>query len=248
MDNTLVLLKGKISSLQSNLLKADFFLERSQRTRSGDEVASSVLAVAAAAMGLSGAAMATATTASARFEDADRVSFDLNGEPVEAWLWRNPFTDGDDVEVVASKVGSHWEALAVARPSDRIIAMYPHLARGRRSHVFAAAKLWLQFVSLVSLLGLICFILIIQSRFGLASPMGISALKFIILVPLPCVWAFFLLPGVHLTWRWMYFVRIAEDVFRTFGWKDVERIDLRKSSKGSKGPDVFGYGYLYYRY
>ena len=248
MDKNLVLLKGKISSLQSNLLKADFFLERRQRSHSGDEVASSALAVAAAAMGMSGAAMGTAINASARFEDADRVSFDLNGEHVQAWLWRNPFTDGDEVEVVASKVNSHWEALAVARPSDRIIALYPHLSRGRKSHVRAATKLWLQFVSFLSLLTLAVVISMLHYKFGLTSPKGFIGLKIVCLQATPFVWAFFLLVSIHLAWRWMYFVRIAEDVFRTFGWKDVESIDLRKSSKGSKGPDVFGYGYLYYRY
>ena len=56
MIGNLVLLKGKIASLQANLLKADFFLERSQRTHSVEETASGVLAVAAAAMGLSGTA------------------------------------------------------------------------------------------------------------------------------------------------------------------------------------------------
>ena len=248
MNKNLVLLKGKIATLQSNLLKADFFLERSQRTHSMEETASGVLAVAAAAMGLSGAAMATATNASARFEDADRVSFELNGEPVQAWLRRNPFADGDEIEVVASKVGTHWEALAVARPADRIIALYPHLSRGRKAHVRYAAKLWLKIMFWFSLFFLLVGCVVVLQKGGFTKTNNIGFLTMVVTQVLPIGWIFFALPGIHLTWRWMYFVRIAEDVFRTFGWHDVEHIDLMKSSRDSKGPDIFGYGYLYYRY
>ena len=112
----------------------------------------------------------------------------------------------------------------------------------------AAAKLWLQLVSFLSLFTFVVLTLIVLSKNGLTSPRSMQTLKLFFLLPLPGLWIVLLPPGIHLAWRWMYFVRIAEDVFRTFGWKDVERIDLRKSSKGSKGPDVFGYGYLYYRY
>ena len=247
MNEKLVLLRGKITAYQSTLLKADFSFAKGLQEGSSDVSGSSGLVGGAAALGLGAAAMATAVNSSARLEEADRVSFRLNGEHVEGWLWRSPFSNGDEVQVVAAKVDTHWEALAVARPSDRIVSLYPHLSRGRKAHVKQAAILWAQAMLFLSILGIIFFSVIAFTNLD-REAVRLSFLKQVACFGLPLTWLIFLLPGLHLTWRWMHFVRIAEDVFRTFGWQDVERIDLRKSSRNSKGPDVFGYGALYYKY
>lgn len=149
--------------------------------------------------------------------------------------------------MVAAKAGGHWEALAVARPADRIIALYPHLSRGRKAHVIAAIFLWTKIMTWFTVaFSLLALLITLTSDLP---PHAISSMLWQLpTVGLPSVWLFFLMPGIHITWRWMRFVRVAEDVFRTFGWQDVERIDLCKSSRNSKGPDVFGYGALYYKY
>ena len=247
MDQQLTLLKGKIVAYESHLLKADFFIQHDRHQQSAAESASAAMVAGAVALGLGAAAMATALNSSSRTEEADRVSFQLNGESIEGWLWRSPFREGDHVEVVAAKCATHWEALAVARPKDRIIALYPHLSRGRRAHAISAAVIWLKLMSLMTCIFFAIALLIIlfeDDSFRRAA----NFVHFFTFVGIPSIWLFFLMPGIHITWRWMRFVRVAEDVFRTFGWQDVERIDLCKSSRNSKGPDVFGYGALYYKY
>jgi hypothetical protein len=47
----------------------------------------------------------------------------------------------------------------------------------------------------------------------------------------------------------MGFVRIAEVIFRTFGWSDVENIDLRQTSRENRRENKLpNFGNLYFRY
>ena len=41
------------------------------------------------------------------------------------------------------------------------------------------------------------------------------------------------IPILALAWKWMEFVRIAEQVFTAFGWPDVKNIDLVARSKAT---------------
>jgi hypothetical protein len=42
---------------------------------------------------------------------------------------------------------------------------------------------------------------------------------------------------------------MAEAIFRTFGWPEVEKIDLRKTSKENPGEyKILGFGERYFRY
>ncbi|MGC5276288.1 hypothetical protein ACPXAM_24450, partial [Escherichia coli] len=73
-----------------------------------------MVAVALAATGMGGQAIGTATNASRINEEADFVSFELNGKRVKGWLWRSPFSEGDDVDVVAVWQGDYYELMAMA--------------------------------------------------------------------------------------------------------------------------------------
>lgn len=47
----------------------------------------------------------------------------------------------------------------------------------------------------------------------------------------------------------MGFVRIAETIFKTFDWLDIERIDLRQTSKDHRRENRLpDFGNLYFRY
>lgn len=83
MSNELTLLKGKITSYHASLLKADFFSGIPKHNVPSEESVSAALVAGAAAMGLGAAAMATALNNSSRYEEAERVSFQLNGERIE---------------------------------------------------------------------------------------------------------------------------------------------------------------------
>jgi hypothetical protein len=47
----------------------------------------------------------------------------------------------------------------------------------------------------------------------------------------------------------MGFVRIAELIFKTFGWPDVENIDLRQTSRENRRENKLpNFGIFYFRY
>ncbi|MFM0204415.1 hypothetical protein PQR53_31730, partial [Paraburkholderia fungorum] len=49
--------------------------------------------------------------------------------------------------------------------------------------------------------------------------------------------------------KMMGFVRLAEVVFKTYGWPDVENINLRKTSREHRGANTLSnYGRYYFRY
>jgi hypothetical protein len=130
----LVKLSGTIRNLKVARDTASFVFTESDQTKMG------VIAIAAALADMGGQAMSTVSNASAMEEEADYLEFDLDGLPVKGWVWRNPFREGDVVEVAAEKAGDHWEAYGVARSLDKIIALSPHCSRGKLRHIKNATK------------------------------------------------------------------------------------------------------------
>src|SRR5574343_1313202 len=133
----LVKLTGRITQLRARQDAASFVFTRNEQAGMG------VIALAAALVDVGGPAMATAANASALEETAAYLEFELDGKTVKGWVWRNPFQEGDAVEVAAEDRGTHWELYAIARPKDRTIALYPHCSRGRTSHLKNAVYWWL---------------------------------------------------------------------------------------------------------
>lgn len=227
----LVKLRGTIRNLKVTRDTASFVFTESDQTKMG------VIAIAAAIAGMGGQAMSSTANASAMEEEADFLEFDLDGKPVKGWVWRNPFREGDLVEVAAEDAGNQWEAYGLLRPRDKTIALYPHCSRGRGSHSTNATTWWLisgfSFSLLVLLLGLSA---------------GASIGKELLFVFFG-VMAFFALMTWSLTRKWMPFVRLAEKVFRALDLPDPSNIDLVKSSKAQRKADDPGeFGTFYFRY
>ena len=140
-------LSGTIRNYKRKRESANFVFSDSDKTAVG------VVAIAAGLAGLSGQAI---SLASADLEEpADFLEFDLDGKSVKGWVWRSPFREGDAVEIVAEWQQDHYELYAVARPEDRIVALYPHCSRGAERHVKNVVKWWLIAGGIVSLLGLV---------------------------------------------------------------------------------------------
>lgn len=200
------------------------------------------VAIAAGLAGLGGQAMATAGYAASTEEHADYVEFDLDGLPVKGWVWRSPFKEGDQVEVVGEINGSHLEAAAIARPADRTIALYPHCSRGRRKHIVNAVKWWFIGVSLLVLF--ICFLALLTISWA-----GfVNILMELFYVAVGC-YTFFSFMTISLTRKWMPFVRVAEKVFRALEWPAPGNVDLVKSSKAQRrADDPAEFGTFYFRY
>ncbi|MDQ0017166.1 hypothetical protein J2W23_005575 [Variovorax boronicumulans] len=231
----LVKLTGTITHYRCARAEASFVFTDSDRTALG------VVAIAAGIAGLSGQAIATAANATATEEEADYVEFELDGKPVKGWVWRSPFKEGDQVEVVAEWRDDHYETAGIARPVDRIVALYPHCSRGKARHIKNAVKWW--FFGVLIWLVFIAFLVFLTAEDFL--PTMATGFHYAALGS----YAFFGLMTISLARKWMPFVRLAQKVFATLGWPNPGEIDLVKTSKAQRKPgDPGEYGTFYFRY
>lgn len=211
-----------------------------------EQSAIGVVAIAASIAGAS--AQAASTAAATGEEDADYLEFALDGQPVKGWVWRSPFKNGDVVEVIVQWQHDHFEAFAIARPEDRMVALYPHCSRGRKRHWSNALKWWLTGSTFVVLSMLVMFLLVELFNSDSWAETGKGLAQFVpelIIFTYP----FFLLMTYFLARRWMSFVRLAERIFTEFGWADPAGIDLKRSSKEQRtAEDVPEFGVFFFRY
>ena len=232
----LVKLSGTVRNLKVTRTSASFVFTQTDQTKIG------VVAVAAAIAGLGGQAMATASNASAMEEEADYLEFDLDGLPVKGWVWRNPFNEGDVVNVAAErKPNGHWEAYGVQRPRDKTVALYPHCSRGRARHIKNAAWWWF--------FGWGGWVLIffIPLSFYLMGPTIFSDHG--LYYSVTGLMTFFGVMTFSLSRKWMPFVRLSEKVFRALDLPNPSNVDLVKSSKRQRTEQDPGeFGTFYFRY
>ena len=234
-------LRGVIANYKCTRTSANFVFTKN------DQNALGVVAIAASIAGLSGMAVSTAGSAGAE-EDADYLEFDLGGKPVKGFVWRSPFREGDAVEVIAEWHEDRFELFAMARPQDRIVALYPHCSRGRKSHWKNAFKSW--FLGVFAMLIFISFFMLLGALI-IAEPIDQILPLFIKVMPLISLvfYSFFFLMTISLARKWMSFVRLAERIFVAFDWKYPSDIDLNERSKvGRTADDPTGYGNFFFRY
>lgn len=228
---------GTIQDYKATRQAASFVFSDRDKTRLG------VVAIAAGAAGLGGQAVSAASHATSVEEDADFVEFRLDSIKVKGWVWRSPFGEGDQVQVVGELHGQSMNAIAIARPSDRTVALYPHCSRGRRRHIMNAFKWWLYLT--VLFVGVPLGILLVggdAQRLSDAWSEGGDLISM-------GVGLFFGLMVSSLARRWMPFVTLAEKAFAAFGWEKPGGIDLAKSTRARrKSGDPGELGAFYFRY
>ncbi|ACD14461.1 putative type VI secretion system effector [Paraburkholderia phytofirmans] len=233
-----VLLRGTITKLERSRRSHDFVLTQVQQRQVG------ATALGAAAMGMGAAGMGLVSMASNSDEEADWVEFELDGKKMQGWLWLLPMRNGDEVEVVAEKVADdRYIVYSVKRDGDDIVAMYPHATAGRKAHYRNMTKimLWTFFV--------LYAILVVGTYFK----GEISSDLYAYTVSMATIGVGgFIVFGIifyRTSLKLMGFVRLAEAVFRTYGWPDVQNIDLRKTSREHRGTNTLSnYGRHYFRY
>lgn len=231
----LIKLTGRITNYHSSRDAACFVFSSKDQTGMG------VIAIGAALAGLAGPAIATASNATSVEEEADHVKFLVDGNSVEAWLWRSPFKSGDFVEIAAEWQKDHYEAFAIARPSDRTVALYPHCSRGKNAHIKNAIfwGFWLGFFGQFLFVTGLGYFIMGPSMF--IDPMYYAGLG--------CSAVFLTVMCTSLARKWLPFVHVAEKVFKVLGWSKPSNIDLVKSSKLQRTEKDSGeFGTFYFRY
>ncbi|WP_321884763.1 putative type VI secretion system effector [Paraburkholderia bannensis] len=218
------LVRGRISKLRRTKVTRDFM--RCENQRVATDIGTVVL-------GLSGmTALSVGLAASARHsdEEVDKVEFDVGGVHVEGWLWRCPFRENDEVEVVAEQSSAGVTCFAVRRVEDGLIAIYPHCTSGQRAYLKTVVKVCLSF--------LLPWIAVSAYLFFVKAPLLTLPQRFFYLGVGALIPALFLLFFAVSGYRKdRPFIVLSEQIFATFGWKDAPGINLKKTSKGKRRPD-----------
>ncbi|QTD93121.1 putative type VI secretion system effector [Burkholderia anthina] len=221
------LLKGHIQNLRKTRRNQDFFFTAAARAKRGATAITAGLAgLGGIATGLSGMALDTT-------EEADLLEFEIYGQAVRVWVCQSVFNEGDDVEVVAEKVGEVWQGYGIFGQSDKIVALHPHCSRGRWAHYKASLKLVsIAYLTLVSGMAVVVLVVgLFHERAEVLSMVPIFAVaELLIAIVLGVV-------GFRISRKFMGFVRLAERVFETFGWREVKNIDLPAITKKDKAPN-----------
>lgn len=238
-DNSMVLLRGAISGLEQSRRCHDFVLNEVQHQQIG------VTAIAASVMGMGATGIGLIGMAGNVDEEADWVEFELDGKQVKGWLWMMLMRNGDDVEVVAEPTGNNqYVAYAVKRNGDDLLAVYPHATAGRKAHYRKSVKAWI-WSSIFAFLSLILFIVMPE---GLGSLLNVD-MQLGLLIGFAIWIAFSAVIAFRVSQKLIGFVHIAEIIFTTYGWSDVENIDLRKTSREHRREEKLpSFGNLYFRY
>jgi hypothetical protein len=233
---------GRISNLKVTRASANFFFTES------DQAGMGMLAVGAGPVGVSGQAIGMAIYSTDLEEEADYLEFDIDGQPVKGWVWRNPFKDGDEVEVASEWNGQFYESFGITRPKDKIIALYPHCSRGRNSHRRNGWKWW--FTGTTAMIILVAVFFFIAGLFKAESlSENIELLKFGMGVVISTFYPIAAIMTYSLLNKWIDFVYAAEKVFLVLGWDNIRDVDLPKRSQETKtGNEEYGYGTFFFRY
>lgn len=233
-----VLVRGTIQNLKRLRRSHGFVLSQIQQRDIG------ITAVGAAAMGMSAVGIGLANMAASSDEEADWVEFELDGKQMQGWLWLLPMRNGDRVEVVAEKVErERYVVYAVKRDGDDIVAVYPHATAGRKEHYRIMAKSMLGAYFFISAIGV--FVMHTPGDFGVNFWSFVKFMSGVLFGSL----VMFAIIFCRVTRKMMGFVRLAEAIFRTYGWPDVENINLRKTSRANRRDNTLpNFGRYYFRY
>ena len=178
------------------------------------------------------------------YEEADYVEMNVDGHPVKGWVWFSPFKNGDIVEVIGTQKENYFEAIAICRPADRVISLYPHCSRGKIAHITTVIKWWLGLTTLG--VGFLAFLDVLDTFFS-SNRTGyfIQTIEFFYAT----IAIYFLTGGIAYIngKRFMPFSQAATQVFKTIELDNPDSINLPKQTKRKPGdPGVFGVMYFNY--
>lgn len=229
--------RGVIKRYECNRAEASFVLTKN------DQRVMQMSAIANAFAGMGGVATSQMSNASNIEEWADYLSFEINDQRYQGWVWRSPFSEDDDVEVVYRMTSSINEVVAIERPLDRLIALYPHCSRGVSAHWRAVSKAW--FIWVFCLISFVIFS-------GLGMLLGFTKELFLDIynyIFLACFILVFSAFTIKMGFKLLPFASVAERVFAALGWGNPSQIDLKRSSKEKKKEgDPGECGTFYFRY
>ena len=170
---------------------------------------------------------------------------EIDGRLAKGWVWLSPFKNGDEVDVIGTQRDDYFEIVAIARPIDRIIALYPHCSRGKIAHIKKILRWWLG--STIIYMGLI-----LPAILAIFDAISGSKDEPLFLAPM---YAYVCLTMLFLSGlfsyvngkKFMIFVRAATKVFNILEFENTDELDLSRKTKRKKGdPGALGVMYFHY--
>lgn len=238
---------GRIRNLSVSTVTVDVFITDADRiTLKGAAAATALAGSAGLGIGLLGLDTDTSS-------EADLMAFELEQPdgrlvPVQACVWQAPFNNGDEVEVVGEQIGDMWKGVAVARPADCLVAVYPLCTHGRWPHRKKVIKWWWWIT-----LSLILFGYFAYTALGFFSEEGIEDWKqeaiFFFGVGFGVVMPVFFVIAWSIGHKVSKLVPLSESIFHAFGWKSPKSFDLYATTRAKRRPDdPETLGLSYFRY
>ncbi|WP_392552172.1 putative type VI secretion system effector [Orbus wheelerorum] len=136
---------------------------------------------------------------------------------LKGWLGCFQFNDGDQVEVVAEQHTNYYEVYAMLKPSEQIICIIPPCTGGRKQAFKDYIIIFFIFYFLFSLfMNYAFFSFTLEDISIVFSTLGV----------LFCLASILTYSKFRTT-----FVELAEQIFTTLGWQNVQYINLRKMTK-----------------
>ena len=221
MSDVLRVIEGNIENL---------VVQRGEEVIVGSELlrgAGAGAAVGLAAAGLAGAATGALLASGGIADPVEFFSATVGGKTVAGRFSRVTFRAGDNVEVVGeAQSDGTFAVLAVRRPDDQTLWMFPHCSRGGRAQKHLALRVfgW-------TLLGfaVICAIGVWQASRGTSDPAESARFFGAISVALSLVGAAYF--SFRAATQWRPFVLKAESILAALGYVDPSGVDLEKQNK-----------------
>jgi hypothetical protein len=206
-------LQGEITQLRTENIHVHYEKNIEQQQR-----AAGAIAVLQAAVGQAGA-VNSSQAATYEGDPVDGFVMQVSGKVVRGSFWKTTFKNGDQVEVIGRESGGEFEAVAVTKPTDRVIWMQPHCELG----TYSRKRILLKYSSCFALFMLSCALsmAIFQDW-----PLWFAIVSFAVIAPI----MLFVTVGMS----WGSFMRFASEmnaVGEALGLPEPEKINLFRSTK-----------------
>ncbi len=223
MKFELQLLRGIICDLVIERGEEDFVQSR------GDRALGTVATTGLAAAGLAGAATGALLATTGGGDSVEFFTCTVDGKRVAGRFTKASFKNGDSVEVAADpQSDGTYAALAVRRPSDQTVWMFPHCSRGSKKHWAYASRV----------VGMLFFAIFLNGalfaggiEFFSQKKASASALLFACVMGGALAFSMACHLSIRVARRWRPFVQKAEAIFAAFGYRDPSRVDMEQQHK-----------------
>ena len=180
-----------------------------------------------------GAALLSSDEKTIAGREAEYVRGIINGKPFRGWVGLTRLNAGDYVEMAADWQEDHYEVYAITLPDERIISICPRCDMGRTAHA------WMRLRNMLILTFFLVFIAIL----GLAVHNDGSLterLEIVLSAHYVPLWGMFFFIGVFFFGlmaisSYKAYANttclLSEEIFSVLGMKDVEKINLNKTTK-----------------